>query len=124
MAMTKTAIENELRTRFTELLVNALGDLEIHRVGSGEISIPCLDVEGNEAYVNFKIVVPRGTRNPDHTMTPYDCYAAEAAYLADMEDKANKRKEAEERKAAKIAADSQRRAERAAKAKAKENAEA
>lgn len=114
--MTRAALESELRTRFLNLVQTGLGDLEIHRVGAGEISIPCLDAENNEACVNIKIIVPRGTRNPDKTMTPYDCYTAEEIYLAESAEKEAKRKAAEEKKAAKIAADTKRREERAAKA--------
>lgn len=115
MAMTKTARETALRNDFLSKLIALLTDEEVLRVGSNEISIPCVDAEGNDAWVNVKVSTPRGTRNGDGGYNDYDGYAAAEDYALDCAEKAEKRKVAEEKKAAKIAADAKRRAEKAAK---------
>ena len=115
MAMTKTALETALRTAFLSKLTEALADEEVLRVGSNEIAIPCVDAEGNDAWVVVKVSTPRGTRNGDGGYDAYDGYAAADDYALDCAEKAEKRKVADEKKAAKIAADAKRRAEKAAK---------
>lgn len=120
MAMTKTARETALRNEFLSKLIALLTDEEVLRVGSNEISIPCLDAEGNEAWVNVKVSTPRGTRNGDGGYNEYDGYKARDLYDEDCKSKAEKAKAAEEKKAAKIAADAKRRAEKAAKKAEKE----
>ena len=105
MAMTKTALESALRNDFLAKLISALADEEVLRVGSNEIAIPCVDAAGNDAWVNVKVSTPRGTRNGDGGYNPYDGYAAADDYALDCAEKAEKRKVAEEKKAAKIAKD-------------------
>ena len=105
MAMTKTALESALRNDFLTKLISALADEEVLRVGSNEIAIPCVDAAGNDAWVNVKVSTPRGTRNGDGGYNPYDGYAAAEDYALDCAEKAEKRKVAEEKKAAKIAKD-------------------
>lgn len=129
MAMMKTALESALRNSFLDKFIGLLSDEEVLRVGSNEIAIPCVDAEGNDAWVVVKVSTPRGTRNGEGGYNPYDGYAAAEDYALDCEEKAEKRKAADEKKAAKIAADAKRRAEKAAKkaeaeaAKAKKDGE-
>lgn len=115
--MTKTAIERELRGRYlvmlNELLSNA--NEELLEVSANEYAIPCLDAEGNETCVIIKVSVPRGTRNGDGSYTPYDCYAVAEQYADECKEKEEKKKVADEKKAAKIASDAKKRAEKAAK---------
>lgn len=113
--MTKTACETALRNDFLSKLIALLTDEEVLRVGSNEISIPCVDAEGNDAWVNVKVSTPRGTRDGNGGYNDYDGYTEAKNYAIDCADKAKKRKAAEEKKAAKIEADAKRRAEKAAK---------
>lgn len=115
MAMTKTARETALRNDFLSKLIALLADEEVLRVGSNEISIPCVDAEGNDAWVNVKVSTPRGTRNGEGGYNEYNGYEARDLYAEDCKTRAEKAKAAEEKKAAKIAADAKRRAEKAAK---------
>jgi len=114
-----TAMETALRNTYLARIIEALlaaGEQTL-QVGSNEISLPCVDAEGNEAFVNIKVSVPRGTR-VDGGYAPYDGFAAAEAYAIDLKEKEEKRKATEAKKAAKIAADKAKREAKAAKAKA------
>lgn len=113
--MTKTAIESALRASFLDKFIGLLSDEEVLRVGSNEIALPCVDAEGNDAWIVVKVSTPRGTRNGEGGYNAYDGYAAADDYALECAEKAEKHKAAEEKKAAKIAADAKRRAEKAAK---------
>ena len=102
----KATLENELRTEVMRVIVDALEahfDANCIVVGSGEISIPTVDSEGNEKYPKIKVSIPRGTRNGEGGYIPYDGYEAADAYTAEQESKAQERavrkamKEAEKR---------------------------
>jgi len=115
MAMTKTAIESALRASFLDKFIGLLSDEEVLRVSSNEIALPCVDAEGDDAWIVVKVSTPRGTRNGKGGYNAYDGYAAADGYARECAEKAEKHKVAEEKKAAKIAADAKRRAEKAAK---------
>lgn len=123
--MGKTTCETALRTLYIEKIMALLSaDEEVLRVNSNEISIPCVDADGNDAWVNVKVSTPRGTRNGEGGYNEYDGYKARDLYDEDCKTKAEKAKAAEEKKAAKIAADTKRRAEKAAAKAEKEKAKA
>ena len=115
-----TAMETALRTSRLNQIVKALTDAgeEVLFVGTNEITIPCVDADGNEGFVNVKVSVPRGTRNGDGTYDPYDGYAVAEFFANDQKEKAEKKKATEAKKAAKIAADKAKREAKAAKAAA------
>lgn len=117
--MTKTALETALRNSYLDKIVSFLSDEEVLRVSNNEIAIPCLDAENNDAWIVVKVSTPRGTRNGDGSYTAYDGYTAADMYVCECAEKAEKRKVAEEKKAAKIARDEAKREE---KRKAKEGA--
>jgi len=121
MSMTRTALDTLLRSQRTDALREILaanGD-EILQVGPNELAIPCLDAENNDAWVTIKVSVPRGTRNGAGGYNDYDGYTAAQVYAEEVAEKAEKKKVADAKKAAKIAADEKKRAEKAAKTAAK-----
>ena len=90
----KASLENALRTEIMQVIVDALEakyDVNAIVVGSGEISIPIVDAEGNEKYPKIKVSIPRGTRNGEGGYIPYDGYAAADEYKAEKESKAQER---------------------------------
>lgn len=114
--MTKTQLDNALRTRYISVIKESLEQLdeEILVTASNELTIPCLDDEQNERFVTIKITIPKGSKDE-----LYDGYAVAESYELH-------RKEVAEKKAkAKALADAKKKrdAEMRAKAKAKrENA--
>lgn len=90
----KATLENELRAEILKVIADALEshfDVGVITVGSGEISIPVVDSEGNEKYPKIKVSIPRGTRNGEGGYIPFDGYAASEAYLLEKESKAQER---------------------------------
>lgn len=104
---TKAELENALRDGFMESIrkmVDEVYDTDVFVVGSNEFSIPVVDAEGNESYVNVKVSVPRGTRNGQGGYIPYNGEEAAKEYAQEKADKAQERavkkamKEAEKKK--------------------------
>ena len=119
--MTKAQLENALRNDYLELIKTVLSnerEIDALSVGASEIAVPCLDAEGNEAWVLIRVSVPRGTRNGEGGYTPYDGYAVAEDYAIDCAEKAQKKQAAEAKKQAKIAKDEKKRAEKQALAEA------
>lgn len=92
---------------------------EVLLVGTNEIAIPCIDVEGNEQFCCFIVKIPVGSRDGD----TYDGYSMAEEYSMKQAEKEAKAKEAAARKAAKIARDQKMREQKAA-AKAAHEAKA
>ena len=123
--MTKAQLETLLRNEIMEVIINALAEhfdldpkTQIEFVGSGEITLPLVDKEGNEKYPKVKVSIPRGTRNGEGGYIPYDGHAAAEDYAIDRAEKAQKKADAEAKKQAKIAHDEKKRAEKKALAEA------
>lgn len=90
----KATLENGLRNKFLSFLKEAINkefDTDTLPVSASEITIPCLDEEGNEKFVLIKVSIPRGTRNGTGGYDPYDGYAASEAYLLEQESKAQEK---------------------------------
>ena len=90
----KASLENALRSEIMQVIMDALEehyDANVIIVGSGEISIPVTDAEGNEKYPKIKVSIPRGTRNGEGGYIPYDGYEAAEAYKEEKESKAQER---------------------------------
>ena len=94
----KAVLENALRTEIIDTIINALAthfDLDpktqIEFVGSGEITLPLVDAEGNEKYPKVKVSIPRGTRNGEGGYIPFDGHAAAEDFKAEKESKAQER---------------------------------
>ena len=106
MKMTKAQLETALRSEYIGQIcacLNAELSVETLRVGTSEIAVPCLDAEGNEAWVLIKVSVPRGTRNGEGGYDPYDGYAAADEYAFECAERAEKRIAVEAKKQAKLA---------------------
>lgn len=119
MATAKKVLADGLRARYMECVracMEAQGE-EILRTASNEFAFPCVDAEGNEAYVVVTFKVPTGSRDGD----PYDGYAVAEDYAQHVAEAEAKAKAQAEAKARKMARD---KAEREAKAKAKAAAKA
>lgn len=87
-------LEKALRTEVLNVITEALQahfDVDVITVGSGEISIPVTDAEGNEKYPKIKVSIPRGTRNGEGGYIPYDGYEVAEAYKEEKESKAQER---------------------------------
>ena len=89
MATAKKVLADGLRARYMECVracMEAQGE-EILRTASNEFAFPCVDAEGNDAYVVVTFKVPTGSRDGD----PYDGYAVAedyAQHVAEAEAKA------------------------------------
>ena len=122
--MTKAQLETALRNTYLDLIrtmVSEQVETDALAVSASELAIPCLDAEGNEKFVLIKVSIPRGTRNGEGGYDPYDGYAAAEDYAQDLQEKADKKAEAEAKKQAKIARDQKAREEKKALAEANKN---
>ena len=122
--MTKAQLETAIRNRFLSFITETISkEMEIDAlpVSASELAIPCLDDEGNEKWALVKVSIPRGTRNGSGGYDPYDGYAVAEDYALDLEEKAQKKADAEAKKQKKIAADEKKRAEKKALAEANKN---
>lgn len=122
--MTKAQLETKLRNTFLNFIteqVQTAFDTDVMPVSASELTIPCLDEEGNEKFVLIKVSIPRGTRNGQGGYDPYDGYAVAEDYAQDCVEKAQKKADAEAKKQKKIAADEKKRAEKKALAEANKN---
>ena len=114
MKKTNDALRNKYLDLVSALLAGA--DEEVLRVKSNEIAIPCVDDEGNDAYVVVTVKVPVGSRDGD----PYDGYGEAESYEMNCKAKAEKAAIEAEKKAKKIAKDKAYREKQAANKAARE----
>lgn len=122
--MTNAQLETALRTQYLDLvreMVENQIETDALVVSGSEIAIPCLDAEGNERFVLIRVSIPRGTRNGAGGYEPYDGYRVAEDYAMTLEDRAEKKAKAEEKKQAKIARDQKAREEKKALAEANKN---
>jgi len=127
----QTALDNELRVKYTEKIMEFLLSIgeDAMRIGSNQIGFPVVDDERNEKAIVITIKVPKGDWEKDKDgnkiLTPYDVYSAEKAYQIDLQEKADRDAKANEAKRKKIAQDEAFRKKQAElKAKKAERAEA
>lgn len=108
MATSKKALRDAIRAKYIELVGAFLSEQgeEVLTVDSNKIAFPCLDSEENEEFIVLTFSVPTGTRDDKK---PYDGYAMAEDYRMKCEAKAEKAKEAQAKKEAKIARDKARR---------------
>lgn len=102
----KYEIENEARNRIMDIIAPVLErelGTDVLQVGVGEYALPILDMEGNEIYIKIAITVPRGNRDGGGSYIAYNGYEAHEEYMADVEFKAQQKREKEAEKARKAA---------------------
>lgn len=119
MATSKKVLDDGLRAQFMERIkafFEAEGE-EVLITGNGEISMPCVDAEGNDKWVQIPVKVPTGSRDGE----PFDGYSLAEDFQMKQAEKKAKAEEAAKKKAEKIAKD---KASREAKAAAREKAKA
>lgn len=108
--MSKKA-NDALRAKYTALVKELLAASEdVMMVGTNQIAFPCVDSEGNDSWIEVTIKVPTGSRDGDI----YDGYSLAEDYEMKTAAKAEKKKENDAKKAAKIARDEKMRADKAA----------
>lgn len=104
---TRTALDNELRIKsVTDLMemYSAKGE-EIMQVGGNVIAFPTVDADGNEAWVEITVKIPKGERlGKGEGFGGYDGYEQAEFYKQEVERKAqeaaSKKAIAESKKAA------------------------
>lgn len=113
MAITQKALDNELRARMAQIAIDAYqaAGFEVMQTAGGTWFVPCLDMNGDEAWFKLSAIVPKNASEEDGT----DGYALAEAYQITVA-KAEARKEV----AAKKAAEAQAKREAKANAKNKE----
>ena len=122
--MTKAQLETKARNMFLDLIREVITermDTDALPVSASEIAVPYVDDEGSEKWAIVKVSIPRGTRNGAGGYDPYDGYAVAEDYAIDLEEKAQKKAQAEEKKRKKIEHDQKVRAEKKALAEANKN---
>lgn len=127
IAMKLADREALIRSDILEVITKALEDhydTDVLPTGAGEVAIPVLDADGNEAWGVVKISTPRGTRGVDGGYTPYDGYMQHSMYVAELDARAAKKVAREAKKAADEAERERKKAEREARKKAQAQAKA
>jgi hypothetical protein len=106
--LTRKQLDEEIKVRFLEGVSEHLESVgeEVLRVGSNELALPVVDVDGNERWLVVTFKVPTGSRDGD----AYDGYSMKEDYEMKLAEKAAKA----EAKAAKAEKD---KAKREAKSK-------
>ena len=120
MATNKKALHEGIRARYMEMVKSFLIEKgeEVLLTSSNEFALPCVDSEGNDEFIVLTFKVPTGSRDGE----AYDGYAMAEDFKMKQTAKAEKAKEAAEKKARKVARDAEMRKQKA-EAKAKRQAE-
>ena len=116
--LTRKQLDEEIKVRFLEGVFEHLENAgeEVLRVGSNELALPVVDVDGNERWLVVTFKVPTGSRDGD----AYDGYSMKEDYEMKLAEKAAKA----EAKAAKAEKDKVKKAKAEEKARAKAQADA
>ena len=116
MAKSKMVLANEARALYLEKVKEAFSAEEVLVIGSGSVTFPIVDSEGNDSWIQIDVKVPRGGKED-----PFDGYEMKASYdlhRKEVDERKALRKEASDKKKARDEAERKAKAE--AKAKAKE----
>ena len=101
--MTKTALENALRAKTVKTLMELIGENEeVMQVAGNVFAYPTVDEEGNDAWIEITVKVPKGERIPKDEgggFAGYDGYSMAEFYAQEQNAKV------EEAKAKKAKAD-------------------
>ncbi len=120
MATSKSNLWNELRGEYLSLISDFLKDRQeqVLVTGSNEISIPVVDMAGNEKFIQIVVKIPKGSRDGEE----FDAFTCAEMYAEKVKAKEEKKKADAEKKAKKIERDKKMR-EKRAEEKAKREAE-
>ena len=112
----------ELRKKYTDIIANLLKESgeDVLQVGNSELSIPTVDCEGNDSYVNFIIKIPTGSRADKEGYDGYNEAKSYEIYAKEKEEKAAKKELLKQKK---LARDAKLREEKEARKKEREKLE-
>ena len=106
--LTKTALNNALLEKNVNPLIAILSDTgeEVLKVGGNVIAFPTTDSEGNDAWVEITVKIPKGERlGKGEGFAGYDGYGLAQFYKEQTESKAAEAAEKKAKAEAKKAAD-------------------
>ena len=108
--MKKSQLHANLRNKYLNLVADHLtkNGEEVLLTNSNEISLPCVDEEGNDEFIVITFKVPTGSRDGD----VYDGYSIAIDYAEKIKEKEEKAKENAKKKAEKIERDKKMREEK------------
>lgn len=104
----KLANANAIRAKVIESLLSVYEGEDVGMIASNIFNFPVVADDGEEGWVEVVVKVPKGTKDEE-----YDGYSRREQYELDCKEKAEKKAEAEKKKAAKIAKDKARREKKA-----------
>lgn len=111
--VTKTAVRNKLRAKYFEKVWNFLKESEdVLQVATNKFVFPTVDSQGEDQWVMVTVSVPLGA---ERGAEPYDGYGEAEAFQMKQTEKAEKKRNAEEKKAKQIAEREKKKAEKEAK---------
>ena len=94
--MSNTVANNTLRADITGQIIEWARDhfdSDCRMVANNEFTMPALNANGEELYVNITVTIPKGERDTvNHCYVPYDGYAAADAYDFKKKEDADKAK--------------------------------
>lgn len=99
--MSRASLENEVRSRLFDIIIRALeaeGEQPLS-VSTSEYTCPTVFSNGEEAFANIKISIPRGTRNGEGGLIPYDGYFAHDRWMEEVAEREDAERARQEKKA-------------------------
>ena len=84
----KLATANSIRAKYIEILMNFMqkNDEDIGLISSNSFNMPIVTDDGEEAWVEISVKVPKGTKDEE-----YDGYARREQYEISQKEKADKK---------------------------------
>lgn len=111
--VTKTAVRNELRAKYFEKIQNFMKESEdVLQVATNKFVFPTVDGQNEDQWVMVTVSVPLGA---ERGAEPYDGYGEAEAFQMKQAEKAEKKRNADEKKAKQIAEREKKKAEKEAK---------
>lgn len=111
--VTKTAVRNELRAKYFEKIQNFMKESEdVLQVATNKFVFPTVDSQGEDQWIMVTVSVPLGA---ERGAEPYDGYGEAEAFQIKQTEKAEKKRNADEKKAKQIAEREKKKTEKEAK---------
>lgn len=111
--VTKTAVRNELRAKYFEKIQNFMKESEdVLQVATNKFVFPTVDGQNEDQWVMVTVSVPLGA---ERGAEPYDGYGEAEAFQMKQAEKAEKKRNADEKKAKQIAEREKKKAEKETK---------
>lgn len=111
--VTKTAVRNELRAKYFEKIQNFMKESEdVLQVATNKFVFPTVDSQSEDQWIMVTVSVPLGA---ERGAEPYDGYGEAEAFQIKQTEKAEKKRNADEKKAKQIAEREKKKAEKEAK---------